>query len=194
WMKFRSQARSISYGTAWKNRKRFRVSWNHKRGRRVPAAFFCADLNWTKERSSILRRVRVELVMALALLTGVAAAQTVASSAAQPAKGTLAKTNPVQQDDRPWHIGLLTQGGFGVTESRGNFHFFMAGVRAGKVLTPIAGHGLLCGNFELGAEVFPFWQSYTPYSYRQNCVTVTSPFGIPQASCSTQFRIGGTST
>src|ERR1017187_5871953 len=132
--------------------------------------------------------------MALVLLTGVAAAQTVASSAAQPAKITLAKTNPVQQDDRPWHIGVLTQGGFGVTESRGDFHFFMAGVRAGKVLTPTMGHGIVRGNFELGVEVFPFWQSYTPISYRQNCVTVTGPFGTPQASCSAPFRIGGTFT
>jgi lipid A 3-O-deacylase len=132
--------------------------------------------------------------MALVLLTGVAAAQTVASSAAQAARIPVAKTNPVQQDDRPWHIGVLTQGGFGVTESRGDFHFFMAGVRAGKVLTPMKGHGLVRGNFELGAEVFPFWQSYTPYSYRQNCVAVTGPFNIPEASCSAPFRIGGTFT
>jgi lipid A 3-O-deacylase len=81
-----------------------------------------------------------------------------------------------------------------VTESRGNFHFFMAGVRAGKVLTPMLGHGMVRGNFELGAEVFPFWQSYTPYSYRQNCVAVAGPFGVPQASCSAPFRIGGTFT
>jgi hypothetical protein len=105
---------------------------------------------------------------------------------------TLAKTNPVRQDEKPWNFGVLTQGGFGVTEDRGNFHFFMAGVRGGKVLTPLMGHGLLRGNFEYGVEVFPFWQSYTPTFLRQNCVTITGPLGAQQASCSAPFQVGGT--
>ena len=72
------------------------------------------------------------------------------------------KTNPVLQEDRPWNFGVLVQGGFGVTEDRGGFRFFWAGVHAGKVLTGNVGHGMLRGNFEYAVEVFPFWQSYTP--------------------------------
>ena len=124
--------------------------------------------------------------LVLALAAGVAAAQSTPTAVA-------IKTNPVQQDAQPWNFGVLTQGGFGVTESRGGFKFFMVGVRGGKVLTGMSGHGMLRGNFELGAEVFPLWQSYTPTSLRQNCVTVVV-FGSTEASCSAPFTIGGTFT
>ena len=142
----------------------------------------------------ILRCVSVGLGAALFFLTGVAMAQTGANVAAQPSRGTLAKTNPVLQEDRPWNVGVLAQGGVGLTEERSSFRFLMAGVRAGKVLTPLLGPGILRGNFEYGVEVFPFWQSYTPTFYRQNCVTVTGPGGVQQASCSVPFKTGGTFT
>ena len=131
------------------------------------------------------------LALAFVGLTGVAVAQSGMTSAT-----TLAKTNPVQQNATPWNIGVLTQGGFGVTQGRGNFKFFMAGVHVGKVLTPNVGHGLIRGNFELGVEVFPLWQSYTPTFQRQNCVYVTNPLfpGVQQASCSAPFKVGGTFT
>lgn len=103
------------------------------------------------------------------------------------------KTNPMQLETRPWDFGVLAQGGFGVTEQRGGFKFFMAGVHAGKVLTGDAGPGWLRGNFEYAVEVFPIWQSYTPTSLRQNCTTV-SISGNAEASCSAPFTIGGTFT
>jgi lipid A 3-O-deacylase len=103
--------------------------------------------------------------------------------------------NPVKQVNRPWDFGVLVQGGFGVTQNRSGFKFFTVGVHAGKVLTPTVGHGLLRGNFEYAVEVFPFWQSYTPTSMRQNCIYVAvPPFGVQEASCSTPFKIGGTFT
>jgi hypothetical protein len=70
----------------------------------------------------------------------------------------------------------------------------MAGVHVGKVLTGDFAPGVLRGNFEYAVELFPFWQSYTPVTRRQNCVTVTSPTGAQQASCSAPFSIGGTYT
>ena len=124
--------------------------------------------------------------LVLVLAAGVAPAQSTPTMA-------LVKTNPVQQDAQPWNFGVLTQGGFGVTENRGGFKFFMVGVRGGKVLTGLSGHGMLRGNFELGAEVFPLWQSYTPTSLRQNCVTAVV-FGSAGVSCSAPFTIGGTFT
>jgi lipid A 3-O-deacylase len=147
----------------------------------------------SKEWSWTLRGMTFELVLAAAVLSGVAAAQTGSSSAAVAGTAGAAIRNPVQQEVRPWNFGVLGQGGVGVTEDRGSFRFIWAGVHAGKVLTATGGRGLLRGNFEYGVEVFPFWQSYTPTMQRQNCVTVTEPFG-QDASCSAPYTIGGTYT
>jgi len=90
--------------------------------------------------------------------------------------------------------GLLTQGGVGLTDNRGGFRFFMAGVHAGKVLTDNFAPGPLRGNFEYAVELFPFWQSYTPVITRQNCVAVPGAAGTVQSSCSAPFSVGGTYT
>jgi len=116
---------------------------------------------------------------------------------AQPAtKAAPETTNAVQRGAMPWTLGVLAQGGFGVTQNRSSFKFFLAGVHAGKVLTGNLGNGMLRGNFEYGVEVFPLWQSYTPTSMRQNCVYVPNPFApsTQLASCSAPFQIGGTFT
>jgi hypothetical protein len=86
----------------------------------------------------------------------------------------------------PLEIGVLVQGGFGLTEDRNDFKFFMAGVHAGKVLTSNVGPGLLHGNFEYAVEVFPFWQSYTPKFQRALC---TAP-----NDCTPPYTVGGTFT
>ena len=89
-------------------------------------------------------------------------------------------TNPFHQDlssHLPLEIGALVQGGTGVTQNRDGFKFFMAGVHAGKVLTPNVGPGPLHGNFEYAVEIFPFWQSYTPKFQRPFC---TNPPGTPE--------------
>jgi lipid A 3-O-deacylase len=156
-----------------------------------PAAFFCPDLNcgeeWDILGEMMLGRM-VKAALVLALGAGVAVAQ--GNSAAS------FETNPVQQELRPWNFGVLMQGGVGLTEGRDTFRFVMAGVHAGKVLTPMVGHGLLRGNFEYGVELFPFWQSYTPTMQRQNCVSVPFPgaAGGTGASCSAAFTVGGTYT
>lgn len=93
---------------------------------------------------------------------------------------------------RPFEWGVQTQGGFGVTEDRGSFKFFMAGLHAGKALTSNMGSGWLRGTFEYGMELWPLWQSYTPVTQRQNCVPVTGSPGL--INCSAPFNIGGTYT
>jgi hypothetical protein len=120
--------------------------------------------------------------VALALMSGAAGAQSTAI------------TNPVRQEARPFDVGVLMQSGVGVTEDRGGFTFAMAGVHAGQVLSGMHGWGMARGNFELGAEAFPFWQSYTPTSQRQNCVVATGPLGGTGVQCSVPFTIGGTFT
>lgn len=129
------------------------------------------------------------VAIALAFLPGVGAAQSSLIIQSLPIV-----PNPLQQETRPWNFGVLEQSGFGVTEDRGGFKFLMAGVHAGKVLTGNSGRGLLRGNFEYSMEVFPFWQSYTPTSQRQNCTVVTGPVGGVGVQCSAPFTIGGTFT
>ncbi|MDQ2833999.1 MAG: acyloxyacyl hydrolase [Acidobacteriota bacterium] len=100
-------------------------------------------------------------------------------------------TNPLQQDLSGAHhfeIGPIFQGGVGLTEERGGFKFVMAGVHAGKVLTPNLGHGWLRGNFEYAVEAFPFWQSSTPKFERRFCTN--SPGTTPQ--CTVPYTVGGT--
>jgi lipid A 3-O-deacylase len=116
--------------------------------------------------------------LALAIFSTVAAAAQ-ASPAAQNPLTTLA-------DHQPLEIGALAQGGFGVTEDRGGFKFFMLGGHAGKVLTQNMGPGILHGNFEYAVEVFPFWQSYTPTVLREKCISETQ--------CSAPYPVGGTYT
>ncbi len=120
------------------------------------------------------QRIRTAIVWALALLlcvTRLASAQATASS----------DVNPFHQDSGhlPLEIGVLVQGGVGLTEDRDDFKFLMAGVHAGKVLTANHGPAPLRGNFEYAVEVFPFWQSYTPKFQRPFC---TNPPGTPPAA------------
>jgi hypothetical protein len=122
-------------------------------------------------------------MVALALLsTAVAGAQSVASdSSARPAETLLG--------GQPWEFGPFVNAGFG-TANRGSYKFLWAGVHAGKVLTAPFGKGILNGQFELGAELMPLWQAYTPKYLRANCYEQP---GTP-LTCSNFFPTGGTYT
>lgn len=119
----------------------------------------------------------------IACLATLAAA--ISSSPAQAQAKPAAET-PFVGDSHPLEIGVLAQGGVGLTEDRNSFKFLMLGGRAGKVLIANSGPGVLHGNFEYGIEVFPFWQSYTPKFERRMC-TDTAP-------CSAPYTVGGTFT
>jgi hypothetical protein len=88
-----------------------------------------------------------------------------------------------------WEYGAIAQGGNGVTDNRNSFHFLMAGVHAGRVLTGNMLSGPLRGNFEYAVEVFPYWQSFTPKFQRVSCV---QPGAI--ITCSAPYTVGGTYT
>jgi len=120
--------------------------------------------------------------LALLLIARIASAQAVATS----------DITPFHEDSTslPFEYGVLTQGGFGVTEDRNDFKFFMVGVHAGKVLATTHGHSAFRSNFEYAVEVFPFWQSYTPKFQRALC---TNPPGTPPV-CSPLYTVGGTFT
>jgi lipid A 3-O-deacylase len=96
---------------------------------------------------------------------------------------------PTMLAAKPWEFGPFVNGGFG-TENRSDYKFLWAGVHAGKVLTAPAGPGILRGQFELAAEIIPFWQAYTPKYLRANCYQ--QPGG--PLSCTPLFPTGGTYT
>jgi hypothetical protein len=50
---------------------------------------------------------------------------------------------------------------------RSAFHFLSAGVQAGKPLSPVVKAGVFSGQFELGANIMPLWQAYTPAPHVQ---------------------------
>ena len=135
-----------------------------------------------------LQRIGATAVWALALLPFAVPKP----GSAQNATPTLQDNiNPLQQDlsgRRHFELGAIVQGGNGLTEERSGFKFLMAGVHAGKVLTPNLGHSLLRGNFEYAIEALPFWQSYTPKYQRPFCI---NPPGAP-AQCTIPYTVGGT--
>ncbi len=132
-----------------------------------------------------LHRIAALLMVASVLLfpafAGAQSAGNAAASSARPAETLLA--------GRPWEFGPFVNGGFG-TGDRGDYKFLWAGVHAGKVLTSPFGKGFLNGQFELGAELMPLWQAYTPKYLRANCYE--QPGG--PLTCSNLFPTGGTYT
>jgi hypothetical protein len=86
--------------------------------------------------------------------------------------------------NRSWEFGPFVNGGVG-TGNRDNYGFFSVGFQAGKVLTPVIHAGIMSGQFELGANIMPFWQAYTPppnpnATFLYPCATGTCYFVGPE--------------
>ncbi len=118
-----------------------------------------------------------KLIFAAAALTSIAAsAQNVLDTASQR---------------QPTEYGAFFQGGNGVTDNRGGFHFLAAGVHAGRVLTNNFGSGIFRANFEYAVEVLPYWQAFTPKFQR---VSVMPIAGSSAVVTSAPYTVGGTFT
>jgi lipid A 3-O-deacylase len=122
------------------------------------------------------------LALAVSLLSSAATAQGTA-----PATDSSQVIAPNLLAGQPWEYGAFVNGGVG-TANRDSYKFLWAGVHAGKVLTEPFGKGILRGQFELAAELIPFWQAYTPKYLRANCYQ--QPGG--PLTCSGLFPTGGT--
>ena len=101
------------------------------------------------------------------------------------AAGQSAVDNPVAQarDSRSWEMGPFANFGNGLS-GRSSYRFFAAGFQIGKPLTPLLHAGILSGQFELGGNLQPFWQAYTPapHSEVRKCVNpdgTTEPCTVP---------------
>src|SRR5271157_4032125 len=75
----------------------------------------------------------------------------------------LLEVSPVAQvrDAKSWEFGPFVSGGTGIGD-RSDYRFLSAGIQLGKPLTPVLHAGIFSGQFELGGNIMPLWQSYTP--------------------------------
>jgi len=71
--------------------------------------------------------------------------------------------NPVAQvrNAKSWEYGPFVNYGVGLGD-RSAYKFLWAGFQAAKPLTPVYKAGIFSGQFELGANIMPLWQAYTP--------------------------------
>ena len=101
----------------------------------------------------------------LGLVLGAAAVAMAAPMGAAPAAG--AQAAPAEfQAGGTWEFGPFLQGGTGVGQ-RSDFQFFAVGFQAGRNMTPVIHAGAFSGRFELGANITPLWQAYTPAPHTQ---------------------------
>jgi lipid A 3-O-deacylase len=125
-------------------------------------------------------KTRAITIAALALLSfAFASAQIVAAQ------------NPLDTAStrQPTEIGVIFQGGNGLTDNRDGFHFLMGGIHAGRVLTNNMGASIFRGNFEYAVELFPYWESFTPKFPRVSCTQAANSALI---KCSQPYLVGGT--
>jgi hypothetical protein len=112
-------------------------------------------------------------------------AQTPSSSGASGAT-----VDPVAhvREARSWEYGPFVDVGFG-TGNRDTFKFLSAGVQLAKTLTPVVHAGIFSGQFELGTNIMPLWQAYTPAPHEQ--VFSYPGKGCPSAGCTFTAPEGG---
>jgi len=91
------------------------------------------------------------------------------------------------RENRSWNYGPFVNYGVGVGD-RSSYKFLWAGFHLSKPLSPVVHAGLLSGQFELGGEIMPLWQSYTPAPHNENYPCIT-PGGL--STCPVAFG-GGT--
>lgn len=65
------------------------------------------------------------------------------------------------RDHLRWEMGPFVNWGTGVGD-RSDFKFLWGGFQIGKPLTPVLHAGWVTGQFELGGNIMPLWQAYTP--------------------------------
>ena len=112
-----------------------------------------------------------------------------ASLVSTPAPGAGASSiaaGPVEtaRKKQSWEFGPFVNGGWGLGD-RDSYHFFSVGFQGGKILTPVIGKGIFAGQFELGANIMPLWQAYTPppnpdATFLYPCATGTCSFVGPE--------------
>jgi len=101
--------------------------------------------------------IRFAKTLSILVVAGALAANAQAQGANQ------LSDNPVAQvrQAKSWEYGPFVNGGIGVGD-RSNYKFFWGGFQLAKPLTPVVHAGIFSGQFELGGNIMPLWQAYTP--------------------------------
>ena len=120
-----------------------------------------------------MTRVGRILLSVLVVGTMMAGAETPAGNSATLNDAT---PRPVAQDQMThrWEYGPFVNYGFGVGD-RSSYKFLWAGFQLGKSIFPAVHAGIFSGRFELGGNIMPLWQAYTPAPHNE---TFSFP-GIP---------------
>ena len=115
-----------------------------------------------------------------------ASAQQSSSSSSSLATSVVAPPSPrkVLAED-PWEIGPFLNGGVG-TSDRSDYQFLSVGIHAGKMIGSPFGPSLLRGQFEMAADIMPWWQGRTPTFLRANTYGA-----LPHPTFSTLYPTGG---
>jgi hypothetical protein len=134
-----------------------------------------------------LIRTRTILLLFLLVATAIANAETPsgASSETKDAANRPAATN---SNSHTWEYGPFVNWGTGVGD-RSSYKFFWAGAQYGRSMFAPVHAGVLSGQFELGGNVMPLWQAYTPAAHTQTFYYVAP--GCPTGGCSTVAPVGG---
>jgi len=111
------------------------------------------------------------------LIASTIAAAAQSAGAAKAATGDLSPVAEVRQA-RSWEFGPFVNYGNGIGE-RSDFKFLALGVQIGKPITPVLHAGILSGQFELGANLMPLWQAYTPAPHEQEIVYQGVTYIVP---------------
>src|ERR1039458_5453736 len=93
-----------------------------------------------------------------------------------------APPNPVAQvrNAKSWEYGPFASWGDGVGDCS-DYKFLSAGFQLAKPLTPALHAVIFSGQFELGSNIMPLWQAYTPAPHTAT-YTCVEPNGQP-VSC-----------
>ena len=146
-------------------------------------SFFGSAVFFDEEKGSVLTRTGKILLSVLATATTVASAQA-------PKSADFDAGNPVAhvRDARSWEFGPFANFGFGIGD-RSAYKFLAAGFQLGKPITPVLRAGIFSGQFELGTNIMPLWQAYTPAPHQQT-FSYPGP-GCPTGGCTFVAPEGG---
>jgi lipid A 3-O-deacylase len=101
------------------------------------------------------------LVFGLAAVLSAAAMAELPDPAAGPIALNAAAPAIAAPASRRWEFGPFLNYGNGLMD-RSDYHFFAVGFQAGRNLTPVIHAGPLTGRFEMGVNIMPLFQAYTP--------------------------------
>jgi lipid A 3-O-deacylase len=134
-----------------------------------------------------LTRTRSILLFLLVAVAMIARSET---PSAVSSDHKLADSRPVAPDPsyHRWEYGPFVNWGTGVGD-RANYKFVWAGAQLGRSLFAPVHAGVLSGQFELGGNIIPFWQAYTPAPHIQTFYN-QGP-GCPAGGCVTTAPVGG---